>query len=117
MLVLIARLLGWMQPVELRAYDALMRLRPSESEQDDRFLIVTVDASSDSWLRERLIDGDYKPGIGTMPDAALKDALETLESHQPRLIGLDFYRDFRAEPVLERHFQQAERLIGKLIGI
>ena len=111
-LVLIARLFGLMQPAELRAYDYLMRLRPSEPEQDHRFLIVTVDASSGYWLRDRLIDGDYKPGIGTIPDAALKDALEILASHQPRLIGLDIYRDFPAEDVVKQHLQQTENLIG-----
>ena len=111
-LVLITRLFGLMQSVELKAYDHLMWLRPSEAEQDERFLIVTVDASSGYWLRDRLINGDYKPGIGTIPDEALKDALEILSSYQPRLIGLDIYRDFPAEAVVKAHLQQIENLIG-----
>ncbi|MDJ0703564.1 MAG: TIR domain-containing protein [Leptolyngbyaceae cyanobacterium MO_188.B28] len=110
--LLIARLLGVTQPAELRAYDLLMRLRPSESEQDDRFLIVTVDASSGVWLRRRLINGDYEPGIGTVPDKALQEALEKIEIHQPRLIGLDIYRDFEAQAVLKEHLRQTENLMG-----
>ena len=112
LLVFFIRLVGLLQPAELRAYDHLMQLRPSHPQQDDRFLIVKVDTLSGAWLRTQLIEDKYDPGIGTIPDEALKDALQILESYQPRLIGLDFYRDFPAEPGLKSHLQQTERLIG-----
>jgi CHASE2 domain-containing sensor protein len=70
-LVVIARFFGGMEPAELRVYDQLMRLRPSES-QDERFLIVEVDAVSSEALRQDMIERRYEPGIGTIPDQSLR---------------------------------------------
>ncbi|NET59648.1 MAG: TIR domain-containing protein [Symploca sp. SIO2E6] len=110
-LVVVARFFGLIEPAELRVYDQLMRLRPSE-EQDQRFLIVEVDAISSEALRQDLIEGRYEPGIGTIPDKALNQALARLSAHQPRLIGLDFYRDFKAQPELAEGFRETQNLIA-----
>ncbi|NER22976.1 MAG: TIR domain-containing protein [Symploca sp. SIO1C2] len=110
-LVVIARFLGWMEPAELRVYDQLMRLRPSES-QDERFLIVEVDAVSSEALRQDIIEGRYEPGIGTIPDKALDQVLEKLLVHQPQFIALDFYRDFKAQPELAQRFRETQKLIA-----
>ncbi|NEQ98296.1 MAG: TIR domain-containing protein [Cyanothece sp. SIO2G6] len=98
-------------PFTLSLYDAMMRSRPSEP-QDDRFLLVTVNESAGTWLREQLKAKRYQPSIGTIPDAALKDALDILTAYQPRVIGLDFYRDFDADPELAQRLRQTENLIG-----
>ncbi|ASC74051.1 histidine kinase [Halomicronema hongdechloris C2206] len=108
--VLAARLLGVLQGAELQAYDHLLRRQPNEA-PDDRFLIVTVDENSGSLLRERLIAGDYAPTIGTIPDAALQETLRILAEHQPRLIGLDFYRDFPATPELANSLRSRDTII------
>ena len=110
-LVVVARFFGGMEPAELRVYDQLMRLRPSEP-QDERFLIVEVDAVSREALRQDMIERRYEPGIGTIPDKALDEALARLSVHQPQLIGLDFYRDFKAQPELAKRFQQTQNLIA-----
>ncbi|NEP62539.1 MAG: TIR domain-containing protein [Symploca sp. SIO2G7] len=111
LLMVVARFLGLMEPAELRVYDQLMRLRPSEP-QDQRFLIVEVDAVSSEALRQDMIEGRYEPGIGTVPDKALDEALARLSVHQPQLIALDFYRDFKAQPELAERFRETQNLIA-----
>jgi CHASE2 domain-containing sensor protein len=105
------RLFGLMQGLELYAYDHLLRLRTREP-QDQRILIVTVDQTSGSLIRESLIAKRHQPSIGTIPDQILDEVLATLESHQPRLIGLDFYRDFPAETSVADRLAQTDHLIG-----
>jgi len=88
-LVIGIRFLGVLQPLEMLAYDHLMRQRASEP-IDERFLIVEVTDDDIEWLIQ-----NYPPGYGTVPDLALNQLLEKLEQYQPRLIGLDTYRDFK----------------------
>ncbi|MGF1536296.1 MAG: TIR domain-containing protein [Elainellaceae cyanobacterium] len=111
LLVEVTRLLGWTQGLELAAYDQLLRMRLSEP-QDDRLLIVQVDQNSVRWLKESMIAGKYQPGIGTIPDRALADAIEYLNDNGARLIGLHVHRDFPAGPNLTRQFQQLDNLIA-----
>lgn len=110
-LVAIARSFGLLQPAELAAYDHLLRLRPNEP-PDDRMAIVVFDEESSRDLREQMIDGEYEPGLGTIPDGALADALTQLQVHQPRLIGIDFYRDFPTEPVLAERLETMPNVVG-----
>ncbi|MBE7384621.1 MAG: CHASE2 domain-containing protein [Leptolyngbya sp. SIO1E4] len=86
--VLGLRWLGLLQGVELRAYDALMKLRPTES-PDPRLVVITVD--------ERDIRAQTSPERrGSLSDETLYQVLEILSDYQPRIIGLDIYRDFQA---------------------
>ncbi|MBD0334550.1 MAG: TIR domain-containing protein [Cyanobacteria bacterium Co-bin13] len=110
-LVFVVRLLGGLQPLELMALDVLLKLRPSEA-QDDRFLLVEVDSQSGDWLREQMKAAVYTPGIGTVPDGALEQTLAILEENNAALIGLDFYRDFAAEPAAAQRLRSADNLIG-----
>ena len=111
LLVAALRLMGTLQALELGAYDFFLRHRPSEL-PDDRMLMVMVDDSSGTWLREQMKQGHYQPGIGTIPDAALNEAIDQLLAHQPAVIGLDFYRDFEAETSLGSQLAQTNNLIG-----
>jgi len=111
LLILVARLLGLLQGVELFAYDHLLRQRPNEP-LDDRFLVVTVDNASGSFLREGLINGRYTPTIGTLPDEALDETLQILNANQARLVGLDFYRDFPATGALTETLRHSDNLIS-----
>jgi CHASE2 domain-containing sensor protein len=88
-LVMGGRWLGLLQPVELQAYDQLLRLRSDEA-QDQRLLIVTI-TESDFQLQEQ------QQRKGSLSDRALARLLEKLEPYQPRAIGLDIYRDFPAD--------------------
>ncbi|WAK74526.1 CHASE2 domain-containing protein [Arthrospira sp. PCC 9108] len=80
------KLRGDLQPVELRLFDGLVRLRP-ESEPDDRILIVAI-TESDIAAQEQW----------PMSDAVLAQVLANLQQHQPRAIGLDIYRDLPHPP-------------------
>ncbi|NEP00833.1 MAG: TIR domain-containing protein [Symploca sp. SIO2E9] len=120
-LVGIIRFLGILQPLELEAYDQLMRRRPSEK-PDDRFLIVEV--------TEDDIQAQANRQGKSLSDSSLNRLLEKLEQYQPRLIGLDLYRDFEVEknqPNLAARLRQNDRLFalckrdelneqGKVIG-
>ena len=106
------RLFGGLQPLETLAYDQFLRLRPSEAAQDDRLLIVKVDSPSGEWLRSQMIRGHYEPGIGTIPDQALAEAIEVLNRHEARVIGLDFFRDFPTEEPLVQQLAKTDNLVG-----
>lgn len=87
-LVLGVRQMGWLQTWELQAYDQTIRLRPDEG-PDPRLLIVTID-EADLQYQDRM----GMERRGSLADAALNQLLEKLKPHQPRVIGLDIYRDF-----------------------
>jgi CHASE2 domain-containing sensor protein len=79
------RLLGLFQGLELQAFDTLMRSRPAE-EPDPRLLVVTV------------TETDLQQHGAPLPDGVLAEAITQLQTHQPRLIGLDIFRDQPREP-------------------
>ncbi|MFB2892909.1 TIR domain-containing protein [Aerosakkonemataceae cyanobacterium BLCC-F50] len=106
-LVCTARWFGLMQWTELAAYDQLLRMRPGNEAPDDRFLIVGVDEDSINQFQKK-----YEPTWGTLPDQALDDLLKVLNQHQPRLIGLDFLRDYAAKPEVAARMKQTQNLIA-----
>jgi CHASE2 domain-containing sensor protein len=75
------RQLGLLQPLELEAFDSLQRLKPDEG-PDPRLLAVTV-TESDIQARKEW----------SLSDSTLAQLLAKLERYQPRVIGLDIYRD------------------------
>jgi CHASE2 domain-containing sensor protein len=94
---------GLLQPLELAAYDQILALRPQEP-PDSRILVVTVteaDVQSQS------------QGRGSLSDASLAGLLRKLMAGQPRVIGLDIYRDYpvsRAFPQLAQQLRQSDRI-------
>jgi CHASE2 domain-containing sensor protein len=80
------RSLGWLQTWEFQAFDRLVQLRPQEP-PDDRLLVIAVE-ESDFQLPAQA------ERTGSLADTALAAVLDILEPAQPRLIGLDIYRDF-----------------------
>ncbi|MBM0740877.1 CHASE2 domain-containing protein [Phormidium sp. CLA17] len=83
-LVGVVRFFGLLQPIELAAFDHLMRLRPPEP-PDSRLLVVAID---DEDLRQQSQQEDLK---GSISDQNLTKLLDLLTKHQPRAIGLDLY--------------------------
>lgn len=75
-----ARELGWLQPLELNAFDQLVRLHPDEK-PDPRLLVVGI-------TEEDLRRYEYP-----VSNKTLKNLLEKLEQAEPRAIGLDIVRD------------------------
>ncbi|MGQ4649535.1 CHASE2 domain-containing protein [Lyngbya aestuarii] len=101
-LVMGIRLLGGLQPAELWAFDQLMRLRPDPG-LDSRLLVVKV--------TEQDIQ---KQSQYPLSDRTMEQLLKKLQQHQPRVIGLDIYRDLPVAPGhadLAAHLQRNQRLV------
>ena len=102
------RALGLFQSWELKTFDQMMGLRPDEG-PDPRLVVVTVtekDVQSQP-AKERL--------GASLSERALAQLLEKLESYQPRVIGLDIYREnpVRAEhPNLATRLRKSDRFIA-----
>jgi CHASE2 domain-containing sensor protein len=90
-----------LQAWELKAYDQLLRQRPSEP-ADSRILLVGAN------------EEDIRQYQHPLPDAVLAQLIEKLEQYRPVAIGLDIYRD---QPValghasLVAHLQQNHHLV------
>jgi adenylate cyclase len=78
---------GYLETLELGAYDWLIRLRPASSPPTQRIMLITI---SERDIRD----------LGQWPvsDHALAQALAQLAGQQPRAIGLDIYRDIPVPP-------------------
>ncbi|ARV59407.1 sensor protein Chase2 [Nostocales cyanobacterium HT-58-2] len=105
------RFLGLLQTTELQVFDQMMRLRPLILHElpDPRLLIVAIDDDDIEAQRQKGEDVNGK----SISDISLNKLLEKLHQHQPRAIGLDLYRDFKAQyPDLILRLEKTENLIG-----
>jgi diguanylate cyclase (GGDEF)-like protein/PAS domain S-box-containing protein len=81
--IIALRSLGLLQSFEWAAWDRFFQMRPLES-ANERITIIEIDESS---LRS--------VGTWPLPDRLIADLLTKLDQYQPRIIGLDIYRDFK----------------------
>lgn len=93
-MVLGMRQLGWLEPLELAAYDQMLRMRPINL-QDPRLLIVEIS--------ERDLQTLQRP---TPSDRDLAAVIRTLSQYQPRVIGVDLHRELPQTPGHEELVQQ-----------
>lgn len=91
------RTIGGLEPLELWAYDRAMPLQRHQ-ELDPRLLVVTV------------TDADVAKLGKPLPDQVVYRLLTTLERYQPRVIGLDIYRDIPIEPGNTALLQQLRQM-------
>ena len=101
--LLLLRLAGALQFMELVALDEMFRLRPVEP-PDPRIVLVTIDESDIKQL-----------GQWPMSDATLARVVTSLKQQQPKAIGLDLFRDLPIEPghqALTNVFTTTPNLIG-----
>lgn len=101
-MVIIARLTGSMQSLEWLVFDSFLRLRWAEP-QDERILIVGIQ------------EDDIRRFGYPIPDKEMAILLETLQSYNPQVIGLDIVRDRPVEPghsQLVSIFKNSKNLIG-----
>ncbi|MDF5720279.1 MAG: CHASE2 domain-containing protein [Rhizonema sp. PD37] len=101
--LLILRLTGALQFIEIVALDQMFRLRPFEPD-DSRIVLVTVDESDIKQLKQ-----------WPMSDAVLARLISSLFQQHPRVIGLDIFRDLPVEPghqELVNVFKSTPNLIG-----
>ncbi len=101
------RYLGVLQPLELSAFDQLVRLRPPEK-PDSRLLIITV-------TEEDVQAQKPEKPQGSLSDKSLAQLLEKLEAYQAQVIGLDIYRDYPVDknyPALAERMRKSDRFVG-----
>lgn len=79
-LILILRFLGLFQPLELTAYDALLKSRLAEP-LDERILVV------------KITEEDIQTYKYPLPDPLLAKLLAKIGAYEPQSIGIDIYRD------------------------
>lgn len=80
-LLIALRQLGGLQPLELFAFDAMVRLQ-AEQEPDPRLLIVEI-------TEEDIRNQKEWP----LSDRTMADAITKLQAQNPKAIGIDIYRD------------------------
>ena len=103
-LSLLIRQFGWLAPLELKAYDHLLRLRPPEM-VDSRLLIITN--------TEDDIAQQQNTGSSSLSDQTLLALLNQLTPLNPQLIGLDIYRSQPSEdPALAEKIKSLDSLIA-----
>ncbi|NEO86871.1 MAG: adenylate/guanylate cyclase domain-containing protein [Spirulina sp. SIO3F2] len=104
LLVLGLRYWGLLEGWELAAYDVLLRSRPQPTQLDDRIGIVTIDEADLTAV-----------GQGLVPDQALAQTIRAIAAQNPKLIGLDLYRDLPIPPgtaALTTAFKEIPNLVG-----
>ena len=106
--VMIARLTGVLQFLELVTFDRFLRLRPPEP-MDERIVIVSI------------TEGDIQRArTYPIPDREIADLLKRLQAYQPTVIGLDIVRDIPVEPgnaELTSVFRSSKNTIGVEIAL
>ncbi|MBE9183060.1 CHASE2 domain-containing protein [Oculatella sp. LEGE 06141] len=101
--IVILRLVGALQSLELAALDQLFRLQPLGS-SDKRIVIVSIDDNDISQVQRWPI-----------PDGVMAELLLKIQAYQPRAIGLDIYRDLpvgSGQEQLDQVFASMPNLIG-----
>ncbi|MDP8934537.1 MAG: CHASE2 domain-containing protein, partial [Cyanobacteriota bacterium] len=97
------RQLGILEPVELSAYDQMLRWRPEEK-PDSRLLLVGITEADIQKLKQWPIS-----------DRKIAEILQKLEKMQPAVIGLDVLRDVPlgdGREELTKILQKSDRIIG-----
>lgn len=101
--VILTRLLGLLQPVEWKAFDAALRWRPDEV-TDSRVTVVAI------------TEEDIQQTLGyPITDQDLARLVNTLRTYSPRVIGIDIFRDQpvgEGYDVLESELTSAGNVIG-----
>lgn len=100
-LVIALRSAGYLESLELAAYDWAVRLLPKIASANPRIVLIGITE-----------DDIRNQGVWPLPDATLAESLSILLRAEPRAIGLDIYRDIPVPPghaelesVLEKHRQ------------
>jgi CHASE2 domain-containing sensor protein/predicted Ser/Thr protein kinase len=95
--------LGMLEPIELKVFDRMIQMRGNPG-LDPRILVVGVTEKDLQNFQKWPLSGEI-----------LDQLFTKLEQYQPRVIGLDIFRDLRVEPghdKLLQHFQKSDRIIS-----
>ncbi|MEM9217338.1 MAG: CHASE2 domain-containing protein [Cyanobacteria bacterium P01_F01_bin.150] len=102
--VIAGNILGTFDLLEWTVRDEFFRWRPQE-QPDDRIIVVSI------------YESDIKAvGDWPIPDEVLATLLEKIRAQEPRVIGLDLYRDLPEEPG-HQHLVDVFKTTPQLIGV
>ncbi|NJN76863.1 MAG: CHASE2 domain-containing protein, partial [Synechococcaceae cyanobacterium RL_1_2] len=102
-MITLAITLGWLEFLECTALDWFFRMRPKES-VDPYIVLVTIEEQDITFSKDWPIS-----------DRTLNRVLESIKDQEPRVIGLDLYRNLPVEPGSEEllaTFAHTPNLIG-----
>lgn len=85
------RYLGVFEKIELQTFDQMLRQRHKE-DLDSRVIVVEITEKDIQSLQETTV------GLKSISDSTLAKLLNKLQKYQPRVLGLDIYRDFVDPP-------------------
>lgn len=88
---------GWLEPLEVRAFDRMMQVRP-DVQSDPRLLLVEITEEDIRALQR-----------STPSDRTLAQVIQILAESQPQVIGIDLWRDVPQEPGNTELQQQLQR--------
>jgi CHASE2 domain-containing sensor protein len=102
----LVRFLGVLQPLELKAYDLVMRSRPTEI-QDDKILVIEVDGFTEPDKGNRL---------NTLSDDRLDKLLQRILSYEPKIVGFD---NFLSHPIDSKKYETLDESLrtGNLVAV
>ncbi len=102
------RVAGWLEPLELKLYDTLLQQQTATQAVDKRITII--------WGT----DEDQRRWGWPLTDKQLVRLLNTLLSYQPKVVGLDIYRDLPVPMSQSKSYDELMTLFAQhphLIGI
>ncbi len=102
----LVRFLGVLQPLELKAYDLVMRSRPAEI-QDKNILVIEVDGFKEPDKGNRL---------NTLSDDRLDKLLQLILPYEPKIIGFD---NFLSHPIDSKKYATLDESLrtGNLVAV
>ncbi len=103
-LLILATSLGWLQSFELDTFDLMIRLRPA-APPDERIVVLEVGEEDIKALQQ-----------WPLTDDKLAQILEKVQQQNPRVVGLDLYRDLPVPPGNER-LLAAIQAMPNLVGV
>lgn len=92
LLILVLRPLYPFYKLELFVYDLTLKLRPIEK-HDDRILVIEVTEEDLNIEKEKYTKNGVYSGQGSLHDQTLAEILNKLSLYNPRVVGIDVYRD------------------------
>jgi len=105
--IIIIRFAGGLQFLELKFFDLLFQLDPARTLPEPQVVLVGYTETDIQRLGEPVLS-----------DATLERLLRQIRKHNPRYVGLDFFRDSRIDPSLMDLFRDFENLFlpARLLG-
>jgi CHASE2 domain-containing sensor protein len=97
------RMLSFFEPIELEAFDTLIQQRQivSKEEPDSRILVIQATPADIQAQRKE------PANKATLSEDTLEQLFDKLRQYEPKVIGLDIYRDFPTNPKLYPHLASA----------